>query len=83
MTHASSTAVARGSCTSRFFINPAGSLDNFSLSVMNKIWFLYLNNILTEGKNYLKNFIYSFLFLLNGMPGIDNKGANLLASGKG
>jgi hypothetical protein len=30
-----------------------------------------------------KIFIYSLLFLLYGMPDIDNIGADLLASGKG
>jgi len=40
-------------------------------------------HVSTEDKNYLQNFIYSFLFLLNGLPDIGYIGAGLLRSGKG
>jgi hypothetical protein len=41
------------------------------------------NHVSRDNKNYLQNFIYSFLFLLNGMPDIGYIGADLLRSGKG
>jgi hypothetical protein len=47
------------------------------------VWFIFKKNCFTDDNNYLQNFIYSFLFLLNGMPDNDNVGADVLSSGKG
>jgi len=49
----------------------------------NHLFFFFKDRVFKDENNYLQNFIYSFLFLLNGMPDNDNVGADVLSSGKG
>ncbi len=67
----------------RFLINLADELNNLSLTSRFKAYLFIKNRIVTDDKNYLQNFIYSFLFLPIGMPDNDNVGADVLSSGKG
>lgn len=59
------------------------SVGTFSLTMLCILALYVCNHVSRDNKNYLQNFIYSFLFLLNGMPDIGYIGADLLRSGKG